>query len=170
MTPEPEMKETTRRRPGFPAAILAAGYFALAAIPLALAAWAELPVDAWTELASAFGMVAAVMLVLQLVSSGRFEFLSGRIGIDITMAFHKWMARLLLVLVVAHPLFFVLPVDPARLNAAWNHLAALFTAPGNYTGILSFVLVILLVALGLARVTACRFPTRSGAPAMAPWL
>ncbi|MFZ2103233.1 MAG: ferredoxin reductase family protein [Oricola sp.] len=141
----------TRARPALAAPLLAAGYFALAVIPLALAAVAEEPAGFWTETASALGMVAAVLLLLQLVSSGRFEFLSGRIGIDVTMAFHKWMARLLVVLVVAHPIFFVLPVDFARPHSAWNHLSALFTAPGNYTGILAFALVILLVGLGLSR-------------------
>jgi predicted ferric reductase len=131
------------RRPGLPVLVLAGGYFLLSAIPLAVAALAEEPVGLWTELASAFGMVAAVMLFLQLVSSGRFEFLSGRVGIDVTMAFHKWMARLLVVLVVAHPLFFVMPVDPARPHSAWNHLAALYTAPINNTGVLALALVIL---------------------------
>jgi len=139
------------RRPGLPVLVLAGGYFLLSAIPLALAALAEEPVGLWTELASAFGMVAAVMLFLQLVSSGRFEFLSGRVGIDVTMAFHKWMARLLVVLVVAHPLLFVMPVDPARPQSAWNHLAALYTAPINNTGVLALALVILIVALGLLR-------------------
>jgi len=146
-----DMNGTSRRRPGFPALALAAGYFLLVATPLALAVLAEEPVDLWTELASAFGMVAAVILFLQLVSSGRFEFLSGRIGIDITMAFHKWMARLLVLFVIAHPLFFVLPVDPSRLNSAWNHLAALLMAPSNLTGVVAFTLVLMIVVLGLLR-------------------
>ena len=42
-------------------------------------------------------MIGAVMLLLQLLSSGRFEALSGRVGIDVTMAFHKWAAPVLIV-------------------------------------------------------------------------
>ena len=139
------------KRPGISPLALIAGYFVLAALPMLLAALADRPVGAWAETASALGMVAAVMLFLQLVSSGRFEFLSGRIGIDITMAFHKWMARLLVILVIAHPILFLLPPDPTRPHSTLNHLAALFTAPSNTTGVVAFVLVVLMVPLGMLR-------------------
>ncbi|MCI5077883.1 ferredoxin reductase family protein [Oricola sp.] len=141
----------SRRRAGLSPLFLAGGYVALAIAPLLLAVFAETPVDPWTEAASALGMVAAVMLLLQLVSSGRFEFLSGRVGIDITMAFHKWMARLLVVLVVAHPLFFVLPIDLSRPYSTWNHVVALLTAPANAAGLVTLVLVLLMVPLGMLR-------------------
>ncbi len=145
------INDTPRRRPGLSPLILFGGFFALATMPLMLAGLVFGPADAWIEFASAFGMVAGVLLFLQLVSSGRFEFVSGRIGIDITMAFHKWMARLLAILVVAHPLFFILPLDPSRPNSAWNHLMALLSAPANLTGVVAFVLVLLIVLIGMFR-------------------
>ena len=79
-------------------------------------------------------MVAGVALVLQFVTSGRFEFLSGRIGIDVTMAFHKWSARALVVVILVHPLAFVMPwllTDPARGLA---RLLALLVDPRCLTG------------------------------------
>ena len=139
------------RRLGFPALALAGGYFILAAIPLGLAAWSGNFLKPWAEVATAIGMVAAVMMFLQLVSSGRFEFLSGRMGIDITMAFHKWMARLLVVLAIAHPLIFLLPIDPSRPNSTWNHFVALLTRPADLPGLVALVLIALLVGLGLLR-------------------
>lgn len=151
MNREDNSLQTGHRSSGLSAPVLAGGYFLAVAVPLVLAASAEEPVDMWTELASAVGMIAAVMLLLQLISSGRFEFLSGSVGIDMTMGFHKWMARLLAVLVVAHPILFVMPVDISRPNSAWNHLAALLMAPANKTGVLALTLVALMVALALLR-------------------
>ncbi len=66
--------------------------------------------------------------MLQFVTSGRFEPLSGRIGIDVTMAFHKWLARALLLAVILHPLFFLGPdlfLDPGR---AWSMLSHMLGA------------------------------------------
>ena len=144
-------KANPEKRPGLSPLMLAAGYFTLAVIPLFLATFAGLPYGFWTELAGAIGMVAAVMLCLQLVTSGRFEFLSGRIGIDITMAFHKWMARLLVVLAITHPLLFLLPLDLSRPNSTWNHLVALINRPADIPGIVALLLILGLVGLGIFR-------------------
>jgi predicted ferric reductase len=42
------------------------------------------------------------MLFAQFVTSGRFEILAGRIGLDVMMGFHRFAARILLALVVLH--------------------------------------------------------------------
>lgn len=147
MTVKPE----PRRRPGLSPLVLAGGYFALAGLPLLLAAMTAMPLDHWRDLAAAFGMVAAVILFLQLISSGRFEVLSGHVGIDITMAFHAWMARLLLLLVIAHPLLFLLPLDLSHPNSTRNHLVALFTRPADLPGVVALALLLLLVPLGMLR-------------------
>ena len=96
-------------------------------------------------------MVAGVALVLQFVTSGRFEFLSGRIGIDVTMAFHKWSAKVLVVMVIIHPLTFIVPnvlADPSR-SLDW--LIYLFFDRRFLTGTVSGVATILLVVMALYR-------------------
>jgi predicted ferric reductase len=142
----------SRRSKGLPPLLLAVLYVAVAAVPLALAGFSGIEsAGAWTEAAAAAGMIGAVMLTLQLVSSGRFEALSGRIGIDVTMAFHKWAARVLVALVLLHPLLFLAPVDPTRLGVAFNHLAAMLTAPRQITGVVALVIVVAAVLLAIFR-------------------
>ena len=105
-----ERTQPPRRMPGLSGWVLAVGYVAIVALPLVLAALSDVePLDIWTELAAATGIAGGVMMLLQIVSSGRFEVLSGRIGIDLTMGFHKWAAPIALVLVLAHPLLLVGP-------------------------------------------------------------
>ncbi len=106
---------------------------------------------AWREAASATGLVAAVALVLQFVTSGRFEFLSGRIGIDVTMAFHKWSAKVLVAMIVVHPLTFIVPnvvADPSRIL---DWLTYLFFDRQFLTGTISGVATIVLVLMALYR-------------------
>ena len=112
---------------------------------------------AWREATAATGMVAGVALVLQFVTSGRFEWLSGRIGIDVTMAFHKWSARALLVMVIVHPLTFIVPnvlADPYR-TIDW--LTYLFLDRRFLTGTVSGVATILLVVMALYRGKLARY-------------
>ncbi len=120
--------------------------------PLGLAAVSGLPRQPfWQEAASAIGIVAAVALMLQFITSGRFEALSGRIGIDVTMAFHKWTARTLAVVVIVHPLLYLAPdlfTDPGR--AAWRFLHML-GSPRYLTGIVALLLLLAVVTLGLFR-------------------
>jgi predicted ferric reductase len=137
---------------GFPAPALAALYAAATVVPLTLAAVSGIePAGPWSEAATAVGMIGAVMLLLQLVSSGRFEMLSGRIGIDVTMAFHKWAARVMVVLILLHPILFVAPVSPDRLNVAFNHLAAMLDSPRNLSGVVGLVLIVAVVCLAMLR-------------------
>ncbi len=131
---------------------LALFYLAALTVPLLLA-WltGRSHAFAWREATAATGMVAGVALVLQFVTSGRFELLSGRIGIDVTMAFHKWSARALLAMVIVHPLTFIVPnviADPSR-SLDW--LIYLFFDRRFLTGTISGVATILLVVTALYR-------------------
>ncbi len=79
-------------------------YLLIALTPLALA-WAQgLPrrplVD---ELSSALAAVGFAMLLIEFVISGRFEVVSGRLGIDRAIRFHKITAQLLLLFILIHP-------------------------------------------------------------------
>jgi predicted ferric reductase len=125
--------------------------FALTA-PLALALMQGPPRQgAWGEASSATGLSAGVALMLQFVTSGRFEQLSGRIGIDVTMAFHKWSARTLAVAVLMHPLLYIAPdffADPVR---GVSRILHMLTAPRYLTGVVSLMLIVIVVLLALLR-------------------
>ncbi len=139
-------------RTGLPAAALIVLYVAALVTPLALASATGISLASpWSEAATAFGIVAGVMLALQFVSSGRFESLSGRIGIDVTMAFHKWAARLLLVAVLLHVILYTVPafVDDPRLGLI--ELRQLFMQSRNGSGVVAAALVAAIVALAIFR-------------------
>ena len=138
--------------PGLAPAALFVLYPLVLASPLALAALSDLPpINPWLEAAAATGLVGAVGLAVQFLTSGRFEALSGRIGIDVTMAFHKWSARMVLMVVILHPVAFAFPMalrDPA---GAITRVATMFAMPNLLSGVLGFAALGLLIALALMR-------------------
>ena len=141
----------TRRR-GLSAPWLAVLYLAALAVPLALVLATGVRLDSpWSEAATAFGMVGAVMLALQFVTSGRFESLSGRIGIDVTMAFHKWAARLLLAAILLHIILYAVPALLADPGRGPNEFWRLFFRSRNGSGIVAAVLVVAVVGLAIWR-------------------
>lgn len=144
------------RPTGFPPALsgraLALLYVVAVALPLALAAFGGVPpADAWAEAATGAGIAGGVMLLLQLVSSGRFRVLSGDIGIDVTMGFHRWAAPLALVLVVGHVLLLLAPIDPANPGRALRQLWMMLQAPGLRDGVIALALALAMVPLALLR-------------------
>ena len=62
--------------------------------------------SAWDEVASGAGMLAFAMILLEFVLSGRFNSISGGIGLDVTMRIHQLMARTALVLALVHPFLY----------------------------------------------------------------
>jgi predicted ferric reductase len=132
--------------------VLLAGYLALVLAPLGLAALSGTAArSAIRELGLGAGLVAYAMLLLQFISSGRFEALSGRTGIDRTMRFHQLAARLAALLVLLH---FVLLVMPRALHhppRAPHVLDRILQAPHLQSGVVALVLVVLVVALGILR-------------------
>ena len=145
-----ERTQPPRRMPGLSGWVLAVGYVAIVALPLVLAALSDVePLDIWTELAAATGIAGGVMMLLQIVSSGRFEVLSGRIGIDVTMGFHKWAAPIALVLVLAHPLLLVGPWDDPGRSA--QRLWAMLTAERLRDGVAALAVLGMMIGLGIFR-------------------
>lgn len=125
---------------------LAAIYIAVALLPLALALGRQVvPLDPWERLGAGAGLVALTAMAVQFVTSGRFSIVSGGLGIDRIMGFHKIAAWWVLVGLLLHPVFYVLPTwadDPAR---GVLRLQAYLTLPHYRTGVVSLVALALLV-------------------------
>lgn len=148
------MSDTAEAGPrrGLAGGVVATLYVAALVAPLCLAVLAGIePAGPWEEASAAAGMTATVALMAQFVTSGRFEALAGRIGIDVTMAFHKWTARVLLIAVVLHPLFFVAPTFIADPELGTTRFLAMIAAPRYLTGDIAFVLVAAIIVTAIHR-------------------
>lgn len=137
---------STQRLPRLPASVLAALYLGLCATPLALSLTAKVaPSDSVERLAAALGMAALAAMAVQFVTSGRFEVVSGRMGIDKIMAFHKMAAWWILVAVVLHPIAYVSPTlfdDP---DLGRERLIAYLSLPHYRSGVVAWVALVMLV-------------------------
>ena len=137
---------------GLPPLALYTGYAVLCLMPLILAASQGLPVrNVLRELSSGLVMVAYVMTLLQFVLSGRFEWLSGRVGIDRTMRFHQVTAWAILACIIVHPLLYVAPrlvPNPSDAAVALNRM---FSSPNLRSGVIAWWLMILLVPVAVLR-------------------
>ena len=137
---------------GLSPAMLWAGYAALCLLPLALAVLQGFPGrNIWRELSSGLVMVGYAMTLLQFLLSGRFEFISGQVGIDRTMRFHQMTSFAILIFIVVHPLLYVVPrlfPDPMLALAGLNRM---FASPSLRSGVIAWWLMILLVPLAVFR-------------------
>ena len=85
-------------------------YALLALTPLGLAWLQDLPRrPLLDEFSSALAAVGFAMLLMEFIISGRFEVVSGGLGIDRAIRFHKLTARLLTVCILVHPFLYTLP-------------------------------------------------------------
>lgn len=100
--------ELQTRTSGLPGGVVALLYVLAALSPMfaAVATGIE-PAGAPSEFATALGLTSAALLLLQFLSSGRFESISGHIGIDRTMGFHRIAAYVLLAFATLHPLLYL---------------------------------------------------------------
>lgn len=150
MTTRPDLN-----RRSLPPAAVALIYAALVLAPLALAALAaERAGPILRELGIGAGLAGLSLLLLQFLSSGRFERLSGRVGIDATMRLHQLAARSILALALLHPLAFVLPGSPAEVVDGLRGLAAV---PSMRSGVVALAVLIVLV---IAAIWRRRLPLR----------
>jgi hypothetical protein len=107
---EPVPPGSPRAVVGLPPAVLFAGYGVLCLAPLILAGvQGQSARNIFGELSSGLAMVGYVMALFQFVLSGRFEWLSGRTGIDRIMRFHQVAPWAILAFVIAHPLLIATP-------------------------------------------------------------
>jgi predicted ferric reductase len=137
---------------GLPGKVLVSLYVLAAALPVLAASVSGIEAaPTLSELGTAFGLTAAALLFLQFLSSGRYESLSGRIGIDRTLGFHRVAAYLLIAFALLHPLsytFDTLLVDPI---AAWRRLTGMLASNRLRTGVLALVGLIIVVGVATIR-------------------
>ncbi|MFO1318372.1 MAG: ferredoxin reductase family protein [Burkholderiales bacterium] len=138
--------------PGPKPAVLMVLYLAIVALPVVASRLVDGIAGDWAhELGNGAGMLATTMLLVQFISSGRYESLSGKTGIDRTMHFHQVTARLLMALALMHPLLLVAPTAFDELPMAMSMLQSLALLPTMRTGVVALVLLALLVSLGIWR-------------------
>lgn len=139
-------QRSARRLPRLPASLLAALYLGLCTLPLALSLMTDVsPHDPLERLAAGLGMVGLAAMAVQFVTSGRFEVVSGRLGIDKIMAFHKLAAWWILLAIVLHPLAYVAPTWLDDPNLGTERLVAYLTQPHYLSGVVAWAALILLV-------------------------
>ncbi|WP_245453353.1 ferredoxin reductase family protein [Aquibium carbonis] len=138
--------------PRLPGSALALIYLAVCMTPVALAATRIVaPLDAWEAGAAALGLAGLTAMAVQFVTSGRFGIVSGRLGIDKIMAFHKIAARWVLLGLLLHPFLYVLPTwldDPAL---GQERFLAYLTSPHYRSGVVAMGALLLLVLSSLLR-------------------
>lgn len=141
-----------RRPRGLPVPVLVAGFVLLALLPMiAAVASGVAPAARASEIGSALGMLAGAVLLLQFVSSGRFEALSGRIGIDRTMGFHRIAAMLALAAALLHPLAYVAPTLLADPQAGLHRIGNMLASGRLRSGVLALALLAFVTMFALWR-------------------
>jgi predicted ferric reductase len=142
----------TRRAPRLPGSALATIYILVCLAPVVLAtSRAAAPPDPWEAAAAAVGLAGLTAMAVQFFTSGRFGLVSGGLGIDRIMAFHKIAARWVVLGLVLHPVLYVLPTwldDPAL---GRERLAAYLWSPRYRTGVAALAALLLLVLTSLLR-------------------
>jgi len=132
--------------------LLVAGYLVVAIAPLALAYAQGVPPRSFRdELATGLGLVGFAMLLMEFLLSGRFVTISGRIGIDLTMRFHQLVARSLTVFILFHPFLYTAPLKTPLPWDTTRLLTLGLEATSIVTGLVAWLLLILLVATSIYR-------------------
>ena len=132
--------------------VLLVAYVAVALLPLGLAAWQDLPPRPFRdELSSALAMVGFSMLLVEFVLSGRFQWVSGGIGIDVTMRFHQLIARGLAIFILIHPFLYSLPMSNPRPWDATGELTLTLSGAPLVSALLAWLLLALLVLTAIFR-------------------
>jgi predicted ferric reductase len=127
-------------------ALLLGLYVALSLAPLALAGLPPPPPRPWlAELSSGLAMAGFAMLLLEFALSGRFRRLSARVGMDLTMRFHQWMALAALAFLLLHPFLYT---DYSQRPAGTG---VRLTPAATVSGMLAWMLLLVLVVFAWFR-------------------
>lgn len=147
-----QIDRPTAKLPGLPGNVLASLYVLAAALPmLAVLMGKAEPGPPLSELATAFALTAAALIFLQFLSSGRYESISGQVGIDRTMGFHRLAAYVLLAFALSHPLSYAAETLLVAPTAAWHRLTGMLASNRLQTGVLALAGLIVIVLLATFR-------------------
>ena len=97
------------------------------------------------------GMLAFSIILVEFVLSGRFQSVSGRIGIDLSMRFHQLFARTALVLALLHPFLYRAPFNPPLPWDPTRQLSVTVDLTSLWTGIAAWILLPLLILTSIGR-------------------
>lgn len=137
---------------GLPPLVLFAGYGLICLAPLISAGLQGLPARSlFRELSAGLVMVGYAMMLLQFLLSGRFAWLSGRIGIDRTMRFHQLTGWAILAFIVVHPLLYAAPRLVPEPADALAMLTGMFASPNLRSGVIAWGLTLLVVLMAAFR-------------------
>ena len=135
-----------------PGVVLALFYVGLAALPMLIGYATGIEASRpFSEFATALGLTTAALLHLQFLSSGRYESLSGQIGVDRTMGFHRVAAGTLLLFAILHPLGYVAAGALTNPALAWQRLLYMLTSVRLRSGVVALAGVVVIVVLAVLR-------------------
>lgn len=144
--------ESGRQIPPLPAGLVAALYPVVCLAPLVLAMTREVaPMSMWEVVAAGLGLVGLAAMAVQFVTSGRFQVVSGHLGIDRVMAFHKTAAQWVLLGLVLHPFLYVMPTVLAEPSTGLERLLAYVKLPHYRSGVIALAALLLLVIGSIPR-------------------
>lgn len=144
--------EDAQRTPRLSAGVVALLYPVICLTPLALAATRNVaPTIGWEIAAAGLGIVGLAAMAVQFATSGRFEIVSGRLGIDRVMAFHKTAAWWVLLALLLHPTVYVVPTFLADPALGLERLLVYHTLPHYRSGVIALSAPVLLVIGAAAR-------------------
>ncbi|ASJ72262.1 ferric reductase-like transmembrane domain-containing protein [Granulosicoccus antarcticus] len=110
------------------------------------------PPRAWYEnLASGLALVALPMLLMEFATSGRVQFLTGRVSYQRVIRLHRITGIVLGVFALVHPFIYYIPrsVKPVYRPEDLSHLA--LEGSSGLTGYLAWGLLVILIAFALGR-------------------
>ncbi|MEQ9327808.1 MAG: ferredoxin reductase family protein [Rhodospirillales bacterium] len=103
------------------------------------------------ESATAAGMLAFAILLVEFLLSGRFRTISGGVGMDVTMRWHQVLARAALLLAVLHPFLYQAPFIPAYPWDDTRQLSLSRDSAALASGIAGWLLLIVLTVTAIGR-------------------
>ncbi|HSL95058.1 MAG TPA: ferric reductase-like transmembrane domain-containing protein [Thermoleophilia bacterium] len=117
-------------------------YLGLAVAPLLVLSLDELPPrrDFWTELSVALGFLGLSTMALQFAVTARLRHVAAPYGIDVVVQFHRQIAVVATLMVVAHPV--ILFVRDPELLALLNVLEAPWRARFGVTGLVALLALV----------------------------
>lgn len=104
----------------------------------------------WPLLARVSGIAALAMFLMQFVTSGRYETISGKIGLDRSMSFHRVAAYGALLMTAVHITAFLFRGRGEwTLDSLWARFVGYLFDPAMLTGVIAVALALILMPLAI---------------------